>query len=1455
MNLGDLDGDGQPTIKDIVLLVNHLQGSEFLETNLVPFADVNRDSYLNTYDVQSLTDIILERNPFTPFPLLQVAAFSPTDGEENVSLSREAIARFSLPLAEDTVLTTDHFAGYFAGKKLLSRVELSQDRLKATLFFQENLPSSARIRVVFDGTGVFDYLGRELDPDGDGQAGGTAFMDFDTCSIAGLPGTSVQGVVYTAELGPNYYKVPLEGVIIEVIGAEETIRTTTGPDGRFVLENTPAGRFFVNLDGRQAKSNPPAGFTPIQSDYPNGDYYPFIAKPWFAVAGRTDNLVNGNGEVFLPLVRQGSLTTVSATQSTEITFPASVLNAVPAQGVPRDYDPEDLQRVSLTIPPNALFSNDGSRGGAVGIAPVVPDRLPEPLPEGLNPAMVITVQTDGATNFDVPIPVRFPNLPDPVTGERLQPGEKSSLWSFNHDKGTWEIAGPMTVSDDGLYVVSDPGTGIRQPGWHPTQPGTQTRTKKNGSEDEDEDEEEDDDEEDDEPCDETGTETEGEWICKESGAVTQAGSFPDEEMEICSGDSVSAPTITGTEISDGKKERTISNNFVCPENEQPDRKEVQTVSYTPEYVWLPEDPSSASFDRGGTYTFTCEVRGKGDGDCPDTASVAVAGTFTVNVIEIPDISFSPEEIPPDGESTSMAATSVNPDDKEIVWSIEGDAKGCTIDPETGKVTAGEEAGSVTVRASVPGTDCYTEASLCVGGDCCPDKNGTLRFGPLKVSLPGNIVSTGEEGDYCIYSTPAEVTVEMKGVFEKSGALEGTTVSWKEHKSTGAFKDVTVEWEGKKDLGKFGVIQANVTAASLTVSDSGDLSGDLTFTVEQTEDVNVGGIAILKKDLTGQFKYSYMLGQAGFAGAWDFQGITNILIELRKGDVVIGKISAESFDSEGNINNARFSANTPGTYTTKGFSVTLEQLDLGMNYSIPNSEIEFIDGTGRIRIADVTNVDGEFILELAFTPTTVTATVGAEGIMAFGMTISGALRATVTYDFDLEGIEGVGISGKHNDFDQSFTNITFRIRDGSVEEFTVEQIRLKYKQKIEFSFSRAVYSKAEGTLQFDAMVSLPTLELAVKTFKIDDKGNVSVGELSGSVDQSPVTFEISITFAETEFRGNFSGQFAKKVSIRGEIVIGATETFNYGFFSLAVSTPGFPLGQSGLKIKSLAGEFGYNWEAPTQPGGTGQAVQGSLTIGFGLGIADVGDLALLEGYARLILGAATTIQLEGSVKVTANAPHIFQGDLNISYTLGSEMIQGDLNSTINIPPGDGGILRLNSGSIRFAISASRYTVNGENATGQILDVVDVRAGINVSAPLTSSGSVSGRVFGRFDYEGQFNYTYPDGFNSSSCDEAIDTSTWYGFGIDGQLTIQLFGALNANFDSRGFTGTIRASVGGTSTVRVKWPCLVCGDDCVSVYSVTASGNVDITDNGSNTRIRGTVTISAGGESESAEIDEYI
>src|SRR6185503_7580564 len=68
--LGDLDADGQPTVLDLVRLINHLNGTVPLSAPLLPYGDVNEDSVINQADVDFVADAILGAvllpNPYAP---------------------------------------------------------------------------------------------------------------------------------------------------------------------------------------------------------------------------------------------------------------------------------------------------------------------------------------------------------------------------------------------------------------------------------------------------------------------------------------------------------------------------------------------------------------------------------------------------------------------------------------------------------------------------------------------------------------------------------------------------------------------------------------------------------------------------------------------------------------------------------------------------------------------------------------------------------------------------------------------------------------------------------------------------------------------------------------------------------------------------------------------------------------------------------------------------------------------------------------------------------------------------------------------------------------------------------------------------------------------------------------------------------------------------------------------
>ena len=375
----------------------------------------------------------------TPSGATSISQTSPADGESGVSVSRETIISLSGPVKAADVDEHSVTAG-FGGEQFETIVDLSQDRRTVRVFYKDRLPPSARVRVTVHGDAITDDSGAKLDADGDGTPGGTASFDFDTLSLTAVAGTSVCGTVLATEKGATGGDQLLAGAVISVDGREETLRDTTDADGRFCLDPAPVGDFFVHIDGRT-----------VTNLKPQGAYYPFVGKRWRSRPGVQTEI----GPIYLPLVAADALKPVSPTQDIEVTLPPSELAGHP-----------EFAGVKVTVPADSLFSEDGARGGRVGLAMVEPSRLPGPLPPGAAPAVVITVQSDLGTDFDRPAPVCLPNLPSASGAPAPGPLSKLALVSFDHDQGDWVPAGSMTVSEDGSLACSDPGFGVREPGWH-----------------------------------------------------------------------------------------------------------------------------------------------------------------------------------------------------------------------------------------------------------------------------------------------------------------------------------------------------------------------------------------------------------------------------------------------------------------------------------------------------------------------------------------------------------------------------------------------------------------------------------------------------------------------------------------------------------------------------------------------------------------------------------------------------------------------------------------------------------------------------------------------------------------------------------------------------------------------------------------------------------------------------
>lgn len=382
----------------------------------------------------------------------RIASTSPTNTEDMVNVTREAVINFSAQVDPASV-TNQSLSVMALGQPVPGRRVVSSTRRFVTFFPDGPWPASTEIRVAVDGNVIRNTGGTKLDADGDGVAGGVGTIDFTTLSLTRIPNTNVFGFVRD-----SYSQQPIVGATIRVDAFPEA-NATTNQAGRFELKDMPAPEFFVHVDGSTA-SNPPAGFM-----------YPSVGKPFHSVPGQTQQLIMDGKtfDVFLPPMSMGDVTNLSPTAPTNVSFgPAGIgqLN----QLFP-STDPAVWARTSVKFEPRSAVDEAGKPATQALIIPVPPDRIPAPLPSNLKPRLVISVQAIGATNFDVPAQATFPNL------DGLAPGEKALFFSFDHDAGRWAVIGPGTVSADGLGVVTDPGVGIQAPGWHLVQVGTMTAGK------------------------------------------------------------------------------------------------------------------------------------------------------------------------------------------------------------------------------------------------------------------------------------------------------------------------------------------------------------------------------------------------------------------------------------------------------------------------------------------------------------------------------------------------------------------------------------------------------------------------------------------------------------------------------------------------------------------------------------------------------------------------------------------------------------------------------------------------------------------------------------------------------------------------------------------------------------------------------------------------------------------
>ena len=381
---------------------------------------------------------------------VHVTEISPANGEEMVSVTREVVVRFDDRIDPATI-TADSLYLIANGQRVPGRLRVSSTERFATFFPTNSLAPSTEVRVVLEGDRVRGRDGLAVDGNDDRVPGGRALADFRTLPLTRIQNTNVWGFVFDS-YNPGR---PVVGATVRVDAFPEA-NAVTDVNGHFELRNMPAPEFFVHIDGSTA-TNPPAGMI-----------YPVVGKPFHSIPGQTTQLtMDGRPfNIYLPPMARGDIQALSPTATTNVGFgPAG--RAELARMFP-GVDPAMWDRMRVAVAPNSAVDREGRPATEGTIIPVPPSRIPAPLPPNVNPQLVVSIQASGATSFDVPAPATFPNL------ERLAPGSKTYIFSFNHAAGRWDVIGTATVSTNGLTLVSDPGVGIVAPGWHFVQVGTDT---------------------------------------------------------------------------------------------------------------------------------------------------------------------------------------------------------------------------------------------------------------------------------------------------------------------------------------------------------------------------------------------------------------------------------------------------------------------------------------------------------------------------------------------------------------------------------------------------------------------------------------------------------------------------------------------------------------------------------------------------------------------------------------------------------------------------------------------------------------------------------------------------------------------------------------------------------------------------------------------------------------------
>ena len=374
-----------------------------------------------------------------------ISLIAPRSGERDVRLDRPIVVSFDEPIDPDSI-DSESFYVDVAGSRVEGEIRVGHNAMSARLIPDAMFPASTTGRIVVDGSRILGADGIALDADGNDEPGGFAQSTYSTVGVTRLPGTSVHGYIYDSTRSDDGEDIPIVGVTLRVEGIPG-LTAVTDENGFFRLQDTPGTEFFVQFDMSTVTSAP------------EGFEYLAPAKPFHPVPGMDVPLGKADGkefDIYFPLVNMAEGIEVTSGEMTVAQFGEAALDHLEeiSPNVPRS----EWEKLSVEIPPDSLFFDDGSPASEVQIFALDPDRIPAPLPGGVDPSIVFSIDAGAASDFGTPARLTFPNL------DGLAPGEVRPIYTFDHDAGEWKITGRAVASADGSVLETDEG-GVTTLGW------------------------------------------------------------------------------------------------------------------------------------------------------------------------------------------------------------------------------------------------------------------------------------------------------------------------------------------------------------------------------------------------------------------------------------------------------------------------------------------------------------------------------------------------------------------------------------------------------------------------------------------------------------------------------------------------------------------------------------------------------------------------------------------------------------------------------------------------------------------------------------------------------------------------------------------------------------------------------------------------------------------------------